>query len=113
METLFRLMTVNDWESVAKIYQEGIDTNNATFQQDIPTWEEWDNAHLKSCRLVCVVENKIAGWAALTPVSGRCVYAGVAEVSVYVGEKYRANKIGFNLLKRLIDESEKENIWTL
>lgn len=106
-------MTTEDWESVADIYKQGIDTGNATFQQDIPAWSEWDKAHLPFCRIVAVWENEIAGWAALTPVSGRCVYAGVAEVSVYVSNKYRGQKIGARLLDKLIAESERENLWTL
>jgi phosphinothricin acetyltransferase len=110
---VFRKMEATDWDKVAEIYKQGIETGNATFQQDIPTWEEWDKGHLKGCRIVAVINNELAGWAALTPVSGRCVYAGVAEVSVYVSDKFRGHKIGFQLLKELITESEKENLWTL
>ncbi|MBC6366811.1 GNAT family N-acetyltransferase [Algoriphagus sp. AK58] len=106
-------MKPNHWEEVAAIYLEGIQTGNATFQQDIPTWDDWDRNHLKKCRLVCLYEGKIIGWAALSPVSGRCVYAGVAEVSVYVSEQFRGKKIGFQLVEKLIKESEHENLWTL
>ncbi len=106
-------MTADNWTSVAEIYRQGIETGNATFQQEIPTFEDWDTAHLKNCRIVCFIEDEVAGWAALTPISGRCVYAGVAEVSVYVADKFRGRKVGFQLLKQLIDESEKENLWTL
>ena len=110
---LFRPIKATDWEIVAEIYRQGIETNNATFQQQIPTWEEWDNGHLKNCRILASIDNKIAGWAALTPVSGRCVYAGVAEVSVYVADNFRGQNIGKMLLNKLIIESEKENLWTL
>ena len=110
---LFRPIKATDWEIVAEIYRQGIETNNATFQQQIPTWEEWDNGHLKNCRVLASIDNKIAGWAALTPVSGRCVYAGVAEVSVYVADNFRGQNIGKMLLNKLIIESEKENLWTL
>ncbi len=111
--TLVRQMEATDWLSVVEIYKQGIETGNATFQQDIPTWQDWDNRHLTTCRIVLIKENEIAGWAALTPVSGRCVYAGVAEVSVYVADKFRGQKLGLQLLQQLIEESEKENFWTL
>lgn len=101
------------WEMVKAIYEEGIATGNATFQQSAPTWQEWDQEHLQSCRFVAVIDNKIAGWAALSKVSGRCVYAGVAEVSVYVGENYRGNGIGALLLNQLVTQSEQNNLWTL
>lgn len=108
-----RNMVPKDWESVAAIYKEGIDTGNATFQKEIPAWEEWDKGHLKNCRIIAELNNEIAGWAALSPVSGRCVYAGVAEVSVYVGNYFKGKKIGQKLLEKLIEESEAAGIWTL
>jgi L-amino acid N-acyltransferase YncA len=77
------------WPAVKKIYEEGIATGNATFQTAAPGWEEWDAGHLKNSRLVAVDNGNVSGWAALTPVSGRCVYAGVAEVSVYVAAAAR------------------------
>jgi L-amino acid N-acyltransferase YncA len=113
MKIQLRKMFLEDWASVANIYKEGIQTGNATFQQDIPTYEEWDKGHLKSCRIVAILNTQIVGWAALSPVSGRCVYAGVAEVSVYISEKHRGKKIGALLLNNLVVESEKENLWTL
>lgn len=109
----YRPMVATDYEQVAQIYQQGIATGNATFQQDIPTWEDWDESHLKNCRTVGIMDNKIVGWAALTAVSSRCVYAGVAEVSVYVANNYRGLKVGTKLLEYLIEESEASNIWTL
>lgn len=113
MEIFLRSMKSGDWDDVADIYKQGIDSGNATFQKEVPTAENWDNDHVKSCRFVAVVDNKIVGWAALTKVSGRCVYAGVAEVSLYVAEAFRGQKIGTQLLGRLISESENENFWTL
>ena len=106
-------MKKDDWISVAEIYRQGIESGNATFQSDIPTWEEWNSGHINTCRIVASLDNEIAGWAALTPVSGRCVYTGVAEVSVYVSNQFKGQKIGTRLLERLISESEKEGYWTL
>jgi phosphinothricin acetyltransferase len=113
MNIVFRSMKKDDWISVAEIYRQGIESGNATFQRDIPTWNEWNSGHINTCRIVASIENEIAGWAALTPVSGRCVYAGVAEVSVYVSNQFKGQKIGTRLLERLISESEKEGYWTL
>lgn len=78
-----------------------------------PSWQEWDNAHLKICRIIATENNEVLGWAALTPVSSRCVYAGVAEVSVYVAANARGKNIGSLLLQALINESEQNGIWTL
>ena len=108
-----RPMDEKDWEAVAEIYQEGILTGNATFQQEVPSWTDWDNDHLKSCRLIAAIGGEVVGWAALTAVSGRCVYAGVAEVSVYVASAHRGKKIGKELLEALIACSEQQGLWTL
>jgi L-amino acid N-acyltransferase YncA len=103
-----------DYPAVKEIYELGIATGNATFQTEAPAWEAWDNDHLKTCRLLSTDEHgKVMGWAALTPVSGRCVYAGVAEVSVYVHPQFHGKGVGRELLEALIRESEKENVWTL
>lgn len=101
------------WEAVRSIYEEGIKTGNATFEVSAPGWEEWNGAHLAHSRIVALEGEEVAGWAALTAVSGRCVYAGVGEVSVYVAEKFRGQKIGNLLLRELIHQSESNNIWTL
>jgi L-amino acid N-acyltransferase YncA len=106
-------MTPEHWKHVKAIYENGIATGNATFQTSAPEWQEWDIAHLKSCRLVAVEDHKVVGWAALTAVSGRCVYAGVGEVSVYVDAFARGKGIGAALLAELIKESERHNFWTL
>jgi L-amino acid N-acyltransferase YncA len=113
MNIFFRSMKKDDWISVAEIYRLGIESGNATFQRDIPTWDEWKQGHINTCRIVASIDNEIVGWAALTPVSGRCVYSGVAEVSVYVSNHFKGQKIGTRLLERLISESEKEGYWTL
>ncbi|MBS1601322.1 MAG: N-acetyltransferase [Bacteroidetes bacterium] len=101
------------WPSVRAIYEAGLATGNASFQTSAPSWGEWDKAHLVHSRLVAIDGATIAGWAALTPVSGRCVYTGVAEVSVYIDPGHRGQGVGKALLQALIAESEKNGIWTL
>lgn len=106
-------MQATHWPAVSRIYEEGIATGNATFQDTVPTYESWDAAHLVKPRLVAFDNDTVLGWAALTPVSGRCVYAGVAEVSVYVAAAARGRGVGNALLKALIHESESAGLWTL
>lgn len=106
-------MTIDSWIDVARIYEEGIATRNATFEQQVPDRDSWDKSHRKDCRLIALVDDKVVGWAALSDVSGRCVYSGVAEVSVYVDSGYRGKGIGDRLLNALIKESELCGIWTL
>lgn len=106
-------MRRDDWECVRSIYLEGIATGDATFETEAPSWDTWNNAHLSSCRLVARDADSVLGWAALSPVSSRCVYGGVAEVSVYVAAMARAKGIGRALLTELIVESERNGIWTL
>lgn len=106
-------MGPGDWESVRDIYLEGIATGHGTFERWAPTWDTWDAAHLRCCRLIASLKDKIAGWAALSPYSRRQVYAGVAEVSVYVTAGARGQGVGAALLSALVVESEREGIWTL
>src|SRR3974390_3218198 len=106
-------MQPEDWSSVAAIYREGIATGHATFETEMPTWEQWNARHLPFPRLVAREEGSIGGWAALSPVSVRRVYAGVAEVSVYVAEAMRGRGVGRKLLNALCSESERMGIWTL
>lgn len=106
-------MTENHWPAVRDIYESGIATGNATFQTEAPGWEDWDKGHIKNCRLVAIEEDKVLGWAALSAVSSRCVYAGVAEVSVYIHPEARGKGVGLQLLDTLILESEANNYWTL
>ena len=108
-----RAMTPSDWEAVARIYAEGMATGYATFEQEVPSWESWDSNHLSTCRLVAFEEDELLGWAALSPVSSRCVYGGVAEVSVYVGSNARGRGVGKALMHQLISESEAAGLWTL
>jgi L-amino acid N-acyltransferase YncA len=101
------------WDAVRTIYLQGIATGNATFQETAPDWKEWDAGHLRACRLVARAEQEVVGWAALSPVSGRPVYRGVTEVSIYVAQAARGRGVGASLMARLIAESETEGIWTL
>jgi phosphinothricin acetyltransferase len=106
-------MNASHWPAVRAIYEKGIATGNATFQKEAPSWEVWDKAHLPYCRLVAMSGEGILGWAALSPVSARPVYAGVAEVSIYIDDAAKGKGIGFKLLSALVKESEQHNYWTL
>jgi L-amino acid N-acyltransferase YncA len=110
---VIRPMTPDDWTRVRAIFLEGIATGNATFETQAPDRETWDAGHLAAPRLVAEAEGVVAGWAALSPVSRRPVYAGVAEVSVYVADAARGKGLGRRLLERLIRESEQLGTWTL
>jgi phosphinothricin acetyltransferase len=113
MDFTIEKMRKEDWDAVRSIYEEGIATGDATFETEAPAWDEWDDTFLDDCRLVAKARDGVAGWAALSPVSSRCVYAGVAEVSIYVAASARGQGIGKALLERLIEESESAGIWTL
>lgn len=113
MEFHITAMTSDDWAAVHEIYSEGIATGHATFETAVPEWEKWDSGHLRNCRLVARDGERILGWAALSPVSRRQVYAGVAEVSIYVAARARGSGIGKTLLESLVEHSEACGIWTL
>jgi L-amino acid N-acyltransferase YncA len=106
-------MKASDWEQVRAIYLEGIRSGHSTFETDAPSWEQWDEGHLQFARFVMRDGETVLGWSALSPVSKRHVYRGVAEVTVYVSENARGKGIGRTLLEALMDESEKIGIWTL
>ena len=108
-----RALRVKDWQAVSLIYQDGIDTGHATFETDVPSWSVWNKGHLTSPRLVATSAERVVGWAALTPVSARSVYAGVAETSVYVAQECRGKGVGRALLQTMIAEAESGGIWTL
>lgn len=113
MPIQLRPMTPADAAAVLRIYGEGIATGHATFQSDIPSWEEFDAGKLAAPRLVAEREGEILGWAALSTVSSRCVYAGVAEMSVYVAAAARGEGVGRALLEGIVGASEAAGIWTL
>lgn len=120
-------MLPDHWPAVPEIYREGIATGNATFETEVPDWEKWDGNHLKNCRLDALeslegdvgdcltplVQRKVLGWVALSPASGRRVYAGVADVSIYIANDARGRGTGKALLRALVEESEAQGIWTL
>jgi L-amino acid N-acyltransferase YncA len=109
-----RALTADDWPAVKAIYEEGIASGDATFEQTAPTWSDWDGRHLPHGRLVALDDARdVVGWAALSPVSSRCVYAGVAEVSVYVAASARGHGVGTRLLTTLVHTSEANGLWTL
>ena len=106
-------MRPDDWQVVWIIYQEGIDTGQATFETAVPSWEEWDAGKLSTGRLVAKMGGSIAGWAALNPVSQREVYAGIAEVSIYVADAVRGQGVGKALLQAVVESSERAGYWML
>jgi L-amino acid N-acyltransferase YncA len=113
LEYVIEEMMKEDWKQVANIYLEGIKTGIATFQTSVPTFENWNISHISSCRLVVRAGNNVLGWGALSKTSSRTVYEGVAEVSIYIGEKYKSQGIGKALLTKLIKVSEENGFWTL
>ncbi|PZU83886.1 MAG: N-acetyltransferase [Chryseobacterium sp.] len=113
MNFIINPLEANYQTEVLEIYRLGIETKNATFNTTIPTWEEWDKGHLQHSRFIVEIENKIVGWIALSPVSSRCNYSGVAEVSVYIHPDFNGLGLASELMKILISESENNGIWTL
>ncbi|HEV2915652.1 MAG TPA: GNAT family N-acetyltransferase [Pyrinomonadaceae bacterium] len=116
MGFLIEEMTEADWEQVLRIYQEGMATGVATFETESPAWEKWNAGHLLHSRLVARSDDDddaVKGWAALSPVSSRDVYGGVAETSIYVGREHRGQGVGRALLEALVSSSERNGVWTL
>jgi L-amino acid N-acyltransferase YncA len=108
-----RVLLTTNWEQLKVIYEKGINTGNATCQTTTPSWEDWNTLHLNSCKIVAEDDDLIMGWAALTSVSSRCIYAGVAEVSVCVNPEHTGKGIGLALFNELVHLSKAEGIWTL
>jgi L-amino acid N-acyltransferase YncA len=102
-----------DWPDVARIFEEGIRTGNATFETTAPTWEAWDAGHLADHRLVVTLDGDVVGWAALSAVSDRACYSGVAEHSIYVAERVRGLGFGRQLLAALVAAADAGGVWTL
>ena len=110
---MVREMLPGDSNRVLEIYRMGLETRNATFETTVPSWNEWDSRHLPHSRFVSVENEKVTGWAALTPFSARKVYRGVAEVSIYIASSFRGIGIGSVLMEKIITSSELNGIWTL
>jgi L-amino acid N-acyltransferase YncA len=108
-----RAMARDDWSAVEAIYAEGIATRQATFETSTPTWDEFDRGRLRDHRFVAVDDERVLGWAALSPTSSRACYAGVAEHSVYVSESARGRGIGKALMAALLASAEADGIWTI
>jgi len=108
-----RELRKEDWPAVRAIYEQGIAGRNATFETEAPDWDTWDRSHLDAHRLVAVEDGRVLGWAALAPVSERCVYQGVAENSVYVDSAAQGRGIGKALLERIVGDAERAGIWTI
>ena len=103
-------MRADDWPVCALIYEAGLDVG--TFEETVPTWDEWNATHLASPRLVAR-EDEILGWAALAPVSRRECYRGVTENSVYVAPEARGRGVGHALLAELVRRADDEGVWTI
>lgn len=108
-----RNMTAEDWGAISKIYQDGMNTNLATFETKCPEYDKFDSSHIKSCRFIIAENENILGWCTLSPISSRCVYSGVAEVSIYIDKRCSSKGVGTMLLQHLIKESEEQGFWTL
>jgi L-amino acid N-acyltransferase YncA len=108
-----RRLSSADWPVVARIYAQGLATGSATFETTVPSWEEWDAAHLPEPRLVAELDGVVAGWVAVSPVSRRAVYRGVVEHSVYVADEARGRGVGRALLDALVRSARRHGIWTI
>ncbi len=113
MDLIIKPLTEDHWPEVKKIYEDGIATGMATFETEAPSWKEWDSSHTSHSRFVALSGPSILGWVALSPVSDRCVYGGVAEVSVYIDPLHHGKGVGNKLLTEVIISSERNGIWTL
>ena len=111
LELLVRDLRPDDWTEVAAIYRDGMRDGMATFETEVPSWEDWLVAH--TIRVVAEVDEHVIGWAALSPVSSRWAYRGVAESSVYVHPEARGHGVGHTLMEELIERSERSGIWTI
>lgn len=110
---MIREMNAADGPRILEIYQMGLETRNATFETQVPSWTDWDSKHLRHPRFVYEEDGNIVGWIALSPVSTRKVYEGVAEVSIYIDKRWVGKGIGSQLMEKLIQSSEEHGIWTL
>lgn len=110
---MIREMVQNDWKRVEEIYEQGLERGISTFNTECPSYEEWDKSHIKECRYVFESDGKVVGWIAASPTSGRCVYKGAVEVSIYIDQEYQGKGIGTKLLEKLCEETERAGYWSL
>ena len=113
MDYTVRPMETDDWGEVVEIFYQGIQSNNATFNNSCPSYDEWDKAHVKQCRFVAEADCEVVGWVALSPYSSRECYKGVASLSIYIDTNHRGKGVGTLLLNKLLEESEKAGFWTI
>lgn len=113
MTVEIREMQIGDSDQVIAIYGAGIATGHATFQDDPGDWQRWDEGHMAECRLVALIDDIVVGWAGLSGVSNRCVYRGIAEVSIYIADRAKGQGVGKALMAALVKASEAVDIWTL
>ena len=110
---MIREMVKDDWTRVAQIYKQGLESGISTFNTECPSFEEWDTSHIKECRFVDEEDGKVVGWIAISPTSGRCVYRGCVEMSVYLDSAYHGKGIGTNLVNKLLEEAKKAGFWSI
>lgn len=108
-----RAYTPTDWTDVDRIYREGLKTGLATFETTPKQQADFEGKSVPDSAIVATENGAVIGWAILWPVSDRCVYGGVAEVSIYLGEDARGKGVGKQLLNALITRSEELGIWSL
>ena len=110
---MIRKMLDTDWTRVAEIYKQGMESCIATFNTECPSFEEWDKSHIKECRYVYEDNGIVVGWISISPTSSRCVYRGVAEMSIYNDSAHKGKGIGTALVNHLIKESQKLGYWSI
>lgn len=110
---MIREMNRDDWEQVSAIYLQGIERGTATFNTECPSYEDWDQGHIQSCRLVYTEGERVVGWIAISPTSSRCVYKGCVEMSVYIDNDYQGRGIGTALVERLLNEAKTQGYWSI
>ncbi len=113
MECEIHPMVESHYQQVSEIFIQGINGGNATYDSISPNWEDWDRAHLIPCRWVAITNQRVVGWVALSPVSARVVFRGVAELSIYIDTDFQGKGLGTKLMKTLIPDAEQNGIWTI
>lgn len=112
-EVIIRNMLETDFDQMMKIYEQSLEKGDVTFQTKQPTYEEWDNGHVKECRYVAEVNGKVVGYTMIAPTSKREAYKGVVELSIFVDKEVLHQGIGYKLLNHLVKETERKGYWTL